>query len=76
MDIFSHPSLQLATIIATIVYALIGVIIMLLSVMVFDKMFNLDLRKELVEDENLAFGVLLGCLAVGISIIIAASIVG
>lgn len=76
MDIFSHPSLQLATIMATIIYSLIGVVVMLLGVTLFDKMFNLDLHKELVEDQNLAFGVLLGGLAIGISVIIAAAIIG
>lgn len=76
MDIFADPSFQISTIIATIFYAVIGILIMIMFVVVFDKMFNLDLHKELIEDENVAFGILLAGVAIAIAIIVAASITG
>jgi len=76
MDFLAHPSFQVSTILATLFYALMGIVIMVISVIVFDKLFKLDLHKELVEDENMAFGILLAGVAIGIALIISASIIG
>jgi uncharacterized membrane protein YjfL (UPF0719 family) len=76
MDIFSDPSFQLDVIAATIFYAVVGIVLMVVSIIVFDKMFKLDLRKELVEEHNTAFGILFAGVAVAMSIIVAASILG
>ena len=67
--------LSLHTIGATLLYAVMGMLLMLIFMAVFDKLFKLNLHKELVEDQNQAFGTLLGGVAIGIAIIIAASIV-
>jgi len=64
-----------AIIITTIIYAITGVIIMIVCLVVFDKLFKLNLYKELVEDHNTAFGALMGGVAIGIAIIIGASII-
>lgn len=61
---------------ATVFYSFLGLVLMLLSLAIFDKAFKLQLRKELVEEHNVAFGVLFAGVAIAISIIIAASIVG
>lgn len=76
MDIIAHPSLELNVIVVTIFYALLGIFLMIVSTVAFDKLFKLDLHKELVEDENIAFGVLFAGVAIAIAIIIAASIIG
>jgi len=57
-------------------YSVVGVIIMLLCVLLSNFAFKLNLRKELLEDQNTAFGVMLAGLFVAIAIIVAASIVG
>jgi putative membrane protein len=59
----------------SVFYATIGILILILTVLVFDKVFKLDLKKELVEDQNVAFGVLLGGLSIAIAIIIASAII-
>ena len=76
MDLFSDPALNPAVILATIIYAVIGVVIMLICVVLFDKIFDLDLHKELVEDQNTAFGILLGGVSIALAIVIGSSIVG
>ena len=57
-------------------YAIIGVLVMLGCVLVSNYVFKLDLRKELVKDQNIAFGVMLAGLFIAVAIIIAASILG
>lgn len=62
--------------VATLAYALLGIFIMLLAITLVNKMFNLDVQRELVKENNTAFGVLFGCMTIAISIIIASTIVG
>lgn len=69
-----HPDLQLSVIITSILYAVIGMTLMLSFIAIFDKVFKMNLHHELVEDQNVAFGILIAGVAVGISIIIAAAI--
>jgi putative membrane protein len=63
-------------IIATIFYSGMGVFLMVTSLVLIDKLFKLDLHKELVEDQNVAFGVLFAGMSIAVSIIIAAAIIG
>jgi putative membrane protein len=57
----------------SVFYAIIGILILITTVLSFDRMFKLDLKKELVEDQNVAFGLLVGGLSIAIAIIIAAA---
>jgi uncharacterized membrane protein YjfL (UPF0719 family) len=61
-------------IVASIVYALIGVAIFAVAFMLMEKIAPFSLRKELAEDDNVAVGVLLGSMMIGLSIIIASAI--
>lgn len=74
MEIFTDPSFELDIIVATLFYALMGMTLMVSSVIIFDKVFKLELHKELVEEHNMAFGVLFAGVAVSMGLIIAASI--
>ncbi|MEV7972426.1 DUF350 domain-containing protein [Cellulomonas sp. NPDC089187] len=58
----------------TVAYAAIGIVILLITVVVTNKMFRLDLHRELVEEHNVAFGVLLAGVAIAIGLIIAGTI--
>jgi putative membrane protein len=69
-----HPDLTFGPLFATIIYASTGVLLMIIFVVLFDKLFKLNLHQELVKDQNVAFGVLLAGVSIGISIIIAAAI--
>ena len=60
----------------SIVYALIGVLVFWLSFLVIDKLTPYDLWRELVEKQNVALGVVVGAMCLGISVIVAAAIHG
>ncbi len=57
-------------------YAVIGVLIMLGCVLMSNYIFKLDIRKELLKDQNTAFGTMLAGLFIAVAIIVAASILG
>ena len=60
----------------SIVYALIGVLVFWLSFIVIDKLTPYDLWRELVEKQNVALGIVVGAMCLGISVIVAAAIHG
>ncbi|SPT54158.1 Domain of Uncharacterised Function (DUF350) [Actinomyces bovis] len=63
------------SLLATVVYALLGMVLLLFAVFA-SKVFRLDLRRELLEDQNPALGTAIGGMAIAIAIIIAATILG
>jgi putative membrane protein len=73
MDLFSTLWRPLLT--AT-VFALLGVLILGLVWAILVKVLPFSLRKEMEVDQNVALGIVLGSLILGISLIIAASIHG
>ena len=60
--------------VASVVYSLIGVAIFALAFLLIERIAPFSLRKELAEDDNVAVGILLGSVMIGISIIIAAAV--
>ena len=60
----------------SILYALIGVIIFWLSFLIIDKLTPYDLWQEIVEKHNVALGIVVGAMSLGISIIVAAAVHG
>jgi uncharacterized membrane protein YjfL (UPF0719 family) len=60
----------------SILYAFIGIVVFWLSFMIIDKLTPYDLWKELVEKQNMALAVVVGAMALGLSIIVAAAVVG
>jgi uncharacterized membrane protein YjfL (UPF0719 family) len=63
------------TFLMTAAYAGLGIFLMVGSILLANILFKLDLRKELIEDQNNAFAILFAGIAIAISIIIASSIV-
>src|SRR3954468_5729903 len=61
-------------IVAAVVFAVIGILLFIVAFMVFDKLTPGSLWKELLEDQNTALGVLMGCVAIALAIILAAAI--
>jgi putative membrane protein len=59
-----------------VVFAILGVAIFVVLFVVLDKMTPYHLWKEVVEDKNIALAILVGTMALGISIIIAAAVHG
>jgi putative membrane protein len=61
---------------SSIVFALIGVAIFWLCFITIDKMTPYKLWEELVEKQNLALGIVVAAMCLGISLIVAAAIHG
>ena len=59
----------------TFVYSIIWISIMFICVYLLDKVVKFSIRKEIIEDENVALWIMIWCLFIAISIIIASSII-
>ena len=64
----------ISNIVAAIVFAVLGIVTFVLAFVAIDRMTPYTLWKEIIDEHNTALGVLIGCIALGISIIIAAAI--
>ena len=67
---------MLTNLLNAVVYAVLGVVIFVAIFAILDKMTPYHLWKEVVEDKNVALAILVGAMALGISIIIAAAVHG
>jgi putative membrane protein len=63
-----------AALVGTVLYSVIGVVIMFLAFVVIDKITPYDLWKELCENRNQPIATLAAAIFIGIAIIIAAAI--
>ena len=66
--------LKPAVILGSLVYALIGVLVFWACFRIIDKLTPYDLWQEIVEKQNMALGVVVAAMSLGISIIVAAAI--
>lgn len=69
-------ALLMRHLVAAAVFSIMGVVIFAVSILVLNKCLPFSLRKELEEDQNVAVGVIVGAMLLGIAIIIAAAIAG
>jgi putative membrane protein len=60
--------------VAALVYALLGIVIFVLSFVILDRLTPGSLWKEIIDEHNTALAVMMGAISIGISIIIAAAI--
>ena len=58
----------------SLLFALIGVVVFAVVFLVIVKTMPFSVRKEIEEDQNTALGIMLGCVFLGLSIIIAAAV--
>lgn len=63
-------------IVAAIVYSLLGILILLFSFVIFDKLTPGDLWKEVVVEKNLPLAITLGAMTLAVGQIIASAIHG
>lgn len=72
--------MDLATIIKPMVTALVfttfGIVMFAVAFTIIQKMTPFSIRKEIEEDQNIALGILIGAVMLGLAIIIAAAIHG
>ncbi len=76
MTVAHHSSVDLnwQSLLSTIVYAVLGVVLLMVFAWIVNSVFRLDLRRELIEDQNIGLGLAFAGTAVAIAIIIAATI--
>ena len=76
MTVAHHSSVDLngQSLLSTIVYAVLGVVLLMVFAWIVNSIFRLDLRRELIEDQNIGLGLAFAGTAVAIAIIIAATI--
>jgi putative membrane protein len=68
--------LKPAVMLASVIYAVIGVVVLWLSFVVIDKLTPYHLWEEIVEKKNLALAVMVGSMFIAIGMIVAAAIHG
>jgi putative membrane protein len=66
--------LRPAAFLGSILYALIGVLIFWLTFVIIDKITPYDLWHEIVEKQNVALGLVIAAMSLGICVIVAAAI--
>jgi uncharacterized membrane protein YjfL (UPF0719 family) len=59
---------------ATAIYGLLGIVLALVGFFLFDLVTPFSIKKELTEDDNVAMGIVVGAMFLGVSIIVAAAI--
>lgn len=70
--VVAEPSdLRLTVLLSTIVYGAVGILMCVLGYVAFDKVAGLNLKHELVEDQNTAVGIMLAGAFIGIAIVVA-----
>jgi uncharacterized membrane protein YjfL (UPF0719 family) len=68
------PDIHWAPMIAALVYATIGLLIFGVAFIVVDRLTPYHLWREIIDQKNVALAVVVGAVAVGISIIVSAAI--
>lgn len=61
-------------VLATAVYGTLGILLAIGAFFLFELVTPFSVKKELTEDDNLAMGVVIGSMFLGVSIIVAAAI--
>ena len=69
-DLHLHPLL------ASVVYSVLGIALLVISFFVFDKLTPGTLRKEILEDQNTALAILGAAFMLAVALIISAAIHG
>ena len=66
--------LRPAAFLGSMLYAIIGVLVFWIAFLIIDKLTPYDLWNELVDKQNLALGLVVAAMSLGICVIVAAAI--
>lgn len=69
------PALTLYNLLISVVYGLLGMALLIIGYYIFELVTPFSTKKELVDDQNVAIGIVVASIIVGMAIIIAAAIV-
>lgn len=72
----SHESIQPLSYRGTLLYAAVGIFVMIVAFVILDLLTPGSLWEEIEKKQNSAVANFAGCIAIGLSIIVAAAIVG
>ena len=64
-----------SNVIAAVIFAVLGITVFLVAFVIVDRLTPYTLWKEIIEEHNTALAVLIGSIALGMSIIVAAAII-
>lgn len=67
-------NMRIDQIVGTVFYSILGVVIFLLAYVVIARMCPFSIKKEITEDQNVALGIIIAAVIIGLSIIISAAI--
>jgi putative membrane protein len=68
--------LNFKLIVASVLYAVIGIVILVLSFVIFDKLTPKTLWKEIMEEHNTALAIMAAAFMIAVALIISAAIHG
>jgi putative membrane protein len=63
-------------VVATLVFSLIGLVLFALAFWIISKVSPFSIRKEIEVDQNVALGIVIGAVIIGIALIVAAAVHG
>ena len=63
-------------VVATLVFALIGIVLFALAFLIIVKVAPFSTRKEIEDDQNVALAILIGSVIIGIAMIVASAVHG
>jgi putative membrane protein len=64
----------LHAVVSSIIFSLIGMVMFALAMWIVSKVLPFSLRKEIEEDQNTSLGIVLGCLIIGLSLVLSSAI--
>jgi putative membrane protein len=68
------PEFHFGYVLNALVFAIIGIVLLVVGFITWDKITPYDLWKEIVEKQNVALAIFAGFMALGIAVIIAAAV--
>ena len=61
---------------AAIVFSIVGVAVLFISLLLMEKLTKFSIMHEIGEEHNVAMAIIIGAIVIGISLIIAAAVLG
>jgi len=68
------PEIRWVPMLAALAYSIVGLIVFALAFVIVDRLTPYHLWKEIIDDQNVALAIIVGAVAIGIAIIVAAAI--
>ena len=70
------PGIKSLLIVATLAFSIVGILLFALAFWIIVKVSPFSVRKELEDDQNVALGIVIGAVIIGIALIVSAAVHG